>query len=310
MSIHISSTDDMDGAIRSLAERHQNVLVLRDYRCINPIRMRDKLLLDLNLQWALSWKRGADVLVENWRRDGGVMLYRSNPINKRPFVPVCDAIMFIETPLQMDYFEYVCQSARREIVVYKPPSWQLHEKTVAYRYPQREDFILLESILDSLEFVTKSEIGLRAVAASKFERAGVFTEDDIFQLTGWEPIRLKYLLFRYKHLVHRWHPYTMRFTPDDSELKWGWDLLKTQPEFDHRVHALKFNVIYPLVLGFKTMLRQLIRHSHIEAEEKIYVVNCDRRTVDFEAFDAVNNMRRGKWFALRNFVDNLPEYSI
>lgn len=304
-------TDDMEAAVRSLSERHRNVLVLMDYKSVRPIRMNTRgKLWDLDIDWCMGWKPNADEVVSRWRAKGGILQYRSNPRAKRPHCPEADAIVFVECPMQWDQFEHQCLSARQEVVVYRPPTWSLHERTIEHLFPSREAYETIEAYMDALVFGEFDEVQQRAIAASGYKRGAAFMADDLMQVAGWDEKFLRYLLRRYSFQVTRWHPYKLRLQPRSADMRWAWDVLCAQPEFSRKCHALRFNELYPRRPGFKTMMRRLSKENYISPEDCIYVVDSDRRHVDIDVFVAVNNMHRGRWLRIRNFVDDMEEYRI
>ena len=306
-------TNDMEAAVRSLAARHNTVLVLMDYKSVKPIRMRTAALLgDLDIEGVIAWNPKADEAVERWRRRGGIMQYRSIPNAKRPNVPPADAILFIEAPMQWDRFEHVCLSARQAVVIYRPPTWELHTKSIDFLYPPTEAYATLEAYLDALQFDTPSEY-LAAItrAEPQLAKPVAFTGEDLCEMMEWEPKQLKYLLkSRYRLAIKRWHPYKLMYEPKGGEKLWAWNVLKTQPSPADRIHMLRYDESRPKQVGLKRLIKLMVKEHYLVRKDPVYVADAKRNPVDYEAVEAVNQMHRARWRKVRDFVDDLPEYEI
>lgn len=299
----IFATDDMELALRRMAERNRDVLALLDYKTVRPIRMRTLAKLsDLEIDLCWAWRPDAAERMEAWKRRGGIMQYRCRPNARRPLVPSSDAILFAECPLQWDAFDSLASCARQEAVVYRPPVWDGHTRTIDMMFPPRESYEAIEAYIDARPGPPFKH--------SMFEHSASFTAEPLLSMYDWTEKQLRYLLRGYPHAVHRWHPYTLRLKPEDPNLRWAWDVLCAQPQLKPRTHLIRFNLVRPRIPGFQSMLKALVRGKYVRADECIYDADLDRRRKDIDEREAVNNMRRGKWFKLRNFVDELPEYPI
>lgn len=309
MSVRLYHTTDMEATVRSLAQRHRNLMILMDYKSVRPIRLATRLKLgDLAMEMVMAWKPGAPQAVERWQREGGILQYRSNPMMLLPPCPPADAIMLVECPMQWDRFEHARLHARQELAVFLPPTWSLHEKTIDHLYPRRDVYATLEAYLDALQFAEQSEYLQRVARLGKWDKCVAFTSDDLMQMVGWDDKFLKFVLRRYRFKVQRWQVYTAHFPPDDHELVWAWELLRRQPQVDHKKYALLVGNTTPRTPGFLPALKRLIWRKHVAVNDHVYVADVNRKRSDIDAFDAVNNMHRGKWFKVRNFVEQLPEY--
>lgn len=313
MTVTYHQTSNMEAAVRSMKERYQTVLVLMDYKSVKPIRMRTTALLsDLGIEWSMAWKPETASAIERWRRKGGIMQYRSIPQAKRPDTPIADAILFVEAPMQWDRLEHVCMSARQAVVIYRPPTWELHSRSIDFLYPAAETYATLEAYIDALRYATPDEyLATIARVEPTMKHPVAFTGEDICEIANWDPKQLKYLLLsRYRKSIKRWHPYRVRLEPRGVEKQWAYDILKAQPSPQDGVHMLRFNEPAPRILGFMKMIKLLTRAKYLVAKPVVYVADAAAKLTDYEAVEAVNAMHRARWLKVRDFVDSLPEYQI
>ena len=310
--VKLYRTDSMEAAMRHMAETNRNVIVYWRHKTIKPIRMRLNLTRDILCEVAMSWMPMAQAAVDRWAQRGGVLIWKPHPLAHRAPVPACDAMLFIECPMQIDQFNHITKDVKQEVVVYRPPTWELHNESVEQYWPGKNTYSTLDAIAGALvgrELTEEMEGVLRACGYPAASTAA-FTAWDIEQLTGWNERHLKLVMhYKYKFNYGRWHLYSLRFPPDDPELLWAYNIIRQQPEVSRKVHTLRLaRPAGSYVHGFKTMLKRLEKENYVVREDSIYVLNTAHRPLDYDRIDAITNMHRGRWFAMKALVDGAQEY--
>lgn len=303
----------METAARQLAETNRNVIIFMQYKSIKPIRIQMNALKDLHIELCKVWQPTGKPAVERWKAKGGLLVYRPHPLSTFEVLPDCDAMLIIEAPYLYTDYERITRNVRQEVVVYRPPTWELHNETLDYLYPQSNTYATLDAIVRSMvgrELTEDMQGALDATGYDPFTTA-VFTAWDIEQLTGWDEKFLKYALrHRYLRYSYRWHIYTARIRPDhDEALRWAYDIILQQPQVARGEYALRNDLPKgPYIYGFKTQIKRLKRLSYITREDNIYVISLKGTPMQVDKLDAVNNMYRGRWYKLKAVIDDAPEY--
>ena len=310
--VKLYQTDNMEAAARQLVDTNRNVIIYMQHRSARPIRMRMNKLKDLHIELAKAWLPFAPATIERWQAKGGLLVYRPHPNSFKAVVPACDAMLFIECPFLQTDFERITTHVKQEVVVYRPPTWELHNETIECLFPQAGTYVTLEAIFKSLIGRELSEEMQGALNASGYSpgTSAVFTVWEIEQLTGWNERFLKFALHhRYLRYSARYNVYSIRFKPDDEGMAWAYDILRGEPEIARGQYILRNDGPKgPYVPGFKTQLKRLKRFNYIVREDSIYIVNFDGKPLEIDKLDAINNMYRGRWFKLKNMIDDAPEY--
>ena len=311
---NIYQTDNMEAAMRRLGETNRNLLLYWNFKAVKPIRIRMNLTRDILCEDARAWKPGAQATVDRWTQRGGTLIWRPHPITAKAPVPACDAMLFTECPFQIDRFEHIIQSVRQEVVVYRPPTWQLHNETIEYFYPGKDVYVTLEAICKGLlgRELTEEMQGVLTACRYPVATTAVYTAWDVKMLTGWSEKFLKHALhYRYKYHSGRWQVYSTRIPPENDDMRWAYELLRSQPEVAFKSYAMKNGIpAGGRVPGFEVMLKRLMKENYVVREENIYVLNTAHPPMDHDKVDAVNNMFRGRFWKMKALVDSAPEYPL
>jgi hypothetical protein len=259
----------------------------------------------------LAWKPYTKGTIGRWEDNGGALLWRPHPIGK-VVPPPSDAMLFVECPFQIDKFQNVIKDVKQEIVIYRPPTWELHNQTLDHMYPNRDTYVTLDAIMRGFvgRELDEEMQGVLDACGYPASTTAVFTAWDIEQLTGWTEKFLKYAMnYKYRYNSGRWHVYTLRIPPTDRDMLWAYNILLEQPEISRKVHTLRVNLPKGgRILGFETMLKRMLKEHYVTRDDNIYVINTAHPPLDYDKIDAINNMYRGRWFAMKSLVDSTEEY--
>lgn len=310
----IYQTDNMEEALRAMARRNHLTMVYSQFRAVRPIRMRVNMLRDIDIELCIQHKPFAQATIDRWANKGGVMIYRPYPIGFKHLPPPTDAQLFAECPYQADKFELLSAKVRQEVVVYRPPTWELHNETIDHIYPNSSAYVAFDAMFESLvgRELTEAQASVMALSGVPVERAAVFEPWDIEAITGWKEKFIKGAITRqYRFNFSRWHVYSTRIPPDDEDMRWAYDLLRTQHQVAPECYGLRFN--FPIggrIPGFEKMLNKLLLYNYVVREDNIYVVDVGHPPLDYDKINAINNMHRGRWFKMKTIVDESPEYDL
>jgi hypothetical protein len=314
MSPRIFHTDNMELSIAALEKAHAHVIAYLSLKAIRPIRPRwDLVKTKRFIEHCYAWKPTAGPVLERWQQEGGVMIYRPEPNTRLIKLPPCDALLLVECPVQIDVFESLIANVRQEVVVYRPPTWNLHVETVEHRYPQAGTYIAMESMFKGFvgrELTDEEDVILQHTGFNRASTA-VFTADDVKMITGWTEKYLRMALnYRYKYCSARYDVYTMRIRPDHNEvLTYAWQIMEKQLRTAPGEYAMRRSEpAGPYIKGFKAALRQLMLKHYVSRDESVYVIDLSGKPIEADRLDAVNNMYRGRWYKMRNLIDQSPEF--
>ena len=311
--VKLYQTDDMEASLQQLVDTNRNVLIYMRHKCVRPIRLRLNKLPDMHVELCKVWKPFAQATIDRWQANGGAMVYRPHPNTQKDSIPACDAMLIIESPFLITDFERITRNVRQEVVVYRPPTWELHNESMESIYPRADTYITMDTIFRSLVGRELTQEMQAALDATKFPVAttAVFTADDITALTGWSERFLKQALrYRYRFMSMRWHVYYVRMKPHhDEAMRWAYEILAKQVEVAPRQYALRANrPSGPYIHGFKTQMKRMVRENYLSIEDNIYVINTGGPPMQIDKLDAINNMYRGRWFKLKTLVDEAPAH--
>jgi hypothetical protein len=302
----------MEAALQTMLERNHHVVSLMEHRTVRPIRMRfKKLTLNVPVSTAIAYMPSESTGIARWQDKGGLLMYRPQGRSFKGTHPASDALLLVEAPLQWEWLQDRIANVRQEVVIYRPPTWELHTEAIEHRYPHRHAFETLEAMLAA--FKTRDlpeDLAIATDVVPHWDNPVVFTEDEAYGVAGWEGRFIRSLLNKsYLRTSIKLSVFSLRFPPDDADMRWAYDIIREQPEVRPRQHVLPNDKPQGEYLsGFRRMLWKLMRYNHIIRESGIYIVNGDRPPLQLDRIEAIYNMHRGKWFKVRSFVDELPEY--
>ena len=304
-------TPDMEAAIRLMAQRNHYATIFVDYNCKRRIRLRANKIADLPMKVVRPWDTFANMRMDAWRNKGGLLHYSYSHAYPAPVMT--DAMLFVEAPLQYDAFVKHTSRVVNEVIVYRPPTWELHTETINRLYPTSETHSAIDLVIDGLmgrELTPVSGAALMLSGAHASYTA-VFTADDIAALTGMDEAQLRTVLRhrRFFGLSHRYHPYRLNIRPDAMDLAWAYDVLEAEPDVYRGLRMLRTDrPLGPHQEGFNKLLKELCRQKYVTREPRIYVVTQGFAPLNPSVADASSNARRGDWYKMMTAIDAAKEY--
>lgn len=260
--------------------------------------------------------------IEKWHSSGGVLHYIASSHERT--APECDAMFIVECPLLHQELLRISSFSKKECVVYRPPTWQLHAETAATRFAMSDDLALLFSTLRT--FIGRDDLRPRHIAAMEYAKydpaiTAVFTYKEVFDLIGFNTKKQVRLLSRWaKWSKCSYDFYMPQIEPEDAEWLAMFRVLEEEPEFCNGLRLLRNGELGRIhlpesyqpkrVRGFKQILRKMVKERYVTQYPSINLLQFKPRDPDDEMFDAISGVRLKQVKRMCDFVDGLPEYPI
>jgi hypothetical protein len=120
----------MESAANLLLRNFRHVLIRAAYDNYTRIRFRADDVEDPRVYFG---KANVPSQIKKWRETGGALITWRNTNLEGPH----DAILFVECPKTMSAIRGATRNTAHVGVIYIPPSWRLHDETLAYRHRDR-----------------------------------------------------------------------------------------------------------------------------------------------------------------------------
>lgn len=315
-------TNDMESAIRTMAARNPHSVVNTAYKCNRRIKMRGAMIYDV-LNAHFAWALGADIAarIARWQESGGVLFYRGSWIRDR--LPPADALLFVECPFQHYEYENLAERIRKEVIIYRPPTWELHDEAIDFSYPLAWKFQVLDLAIYGL--AGRSDLHPRLEAAIRYSSLGeatssAFTLEDLSICSGFTPVEVTKLLHsrQYSHTVRCYKCFVPQQEPEDPEQLAMYRILENEPDVHDGTRMLrnlelaarfKHETKGYRVPKFKTFLFKMVRTGDVGRLPDIYVASSITRSRSWSVmWNAKMRARREEWAKMRDLIDQAPEY--
>jgi hypothetical protein len=196
-----------------------------------------------------------------------------------------------------------------EVILYKPPTWELHEELVDFLYPSSAHYRTLLLFIKGIRGAPTSQLQQDALSLSGHDPklTTVFNAHEIAPVLGMSARQVKMLLgFKFRGFHTRYSTYLPMLRPNTSDLSVAFDVLTELPAQDGEWRLLRFDDFEESKLA----LKQLVKYGYVRRGKDIYLLQDGYRQPDYIAIDAVNNARRGDWYKMRTIVDRATPIDI
>ena len=152
MPAKISSTIDMEGAIKAMISRSDKCIINNSYYNSKKIKLRPTFIHEIK-PITICW-------YETPNREERIANWKSGPIwfeGRGVYDLNAEALFLPECPLRYDIFKKLTRGIERDIIVYKPSSWMFHDMTANQRYSRRDVQIALKILIEELEGKERTE---------------------------------------------------------------------------------------------------------------------------------------------------------
>lgn len=308
----IYQTSDMEAAIHTMVERNDRCVVYMNYENIRRIRVRGNDLITIKGSVCKATQPTAKLQIDHWIRHRGALFYY--PSSKVNLVPECDALFFVEAPNNYSRFADLAKRVNREIIIYKPPTWALHEELIEKRYPTSYLTSTMLMIAEGLRERELCDIHKAALDYSGFDPDGasVFEAGDIMEISGATVSQVNKLFrdFGFRGKFVRYDVIAPMAEPDDPHLMEMYKAIESLPNVYNGYRMIPFLRLPGEFHNTFRILTALYREGSIRKLPSIYVLEKGYKPSPKHVRDAITVANRAQWFKIRNLVDNSPIYPI
>lgn len=302
----IYQTDNMEAAIRAMVYRNSDCLLLRRHFIKKAIRLRSIDIKDLGGVLCKAKSPLADGQIARWKQLHGLLYYHWSSGYE---IPDTDALFFVECPLQ--YFEFqnhLCH-VNREVVIYRPPVWTLHEQKIEQLYPSSTYLLTIMGVVEALRNRPLDDLQSTVLEYSGLPGdAAVFYAHEIEAITGIESRNMTRLIknIRFNGIYLRYTPIAPIIEPEDPTDKAVFDSIVNMG-----AGYQDYRLLRPIdFVGVSHIINRLIRTGYLATRHTVYLVGKMDRALRYAKIDAVNATYRANWYRMKNVVDNAPKYPI
>lgn len=301
--LRVFHTKDRESAARALLARHRHVLLRNKNMLWQPLRIRKEKLTDLRPYIVMS-PAACDAQLEAWNRDGGLLIYDRGH-RRRENIVAHGAQVVGECPASVDLLRIYSAGTRGELVVFKPPSWEEHEKWVAAFWPTAETCRKLYALAEA----APRDEPLRA--ALDLPPCRMLTDSDACKALG----RSKAEVTRIRNAIFRTRDYwtvikvRARIAPPERTLAEFYTYLTTSfPAVDGHHAIVEHEMIAAWWKG-TTLLRALERAGSIEISDTVRCYLLDGLPPDWERVDEAHIDARRHLMEMVGYIEESAEFT-
>ena len=141
-------TADMERAVEAMASRHKHCVLKKTYKTDAPIYIRTNATNGVPYY---SWhpkqiKTNGEL--QRWQEHGGVLIDPDQDWSLDERIPTYDAVLWAEAPIDTYALHKYGERCRRDVVVFRPPTWNQHEAVVSKFFPTG---LALDRAMDKVE---------------------------------------------------------------------------------------------------------------------------------------------------------------
>ena len=305
----IYRTRDMEAAIRLMTEQNALSTVFFYNGLRKPIRPRLNLIKDIPSITARTWDTFFQDRVETWKEKRGLLLFKGRA-SETSRIPETAALLLTECPVKHTVLEKFMARARREIIVFRPPSWVLHQQMVDQLHPSADHLRALEMVVNGLR---GRDVDARLTAAALYagvnpKDATIFTAPEVIGMLGIDYSVFRVLMndFMWRGHYTRFHAYTPVIEPDNEMLLDLYRRLEAEPDVYKGERLLRFNQLDGR--NQRTNMKMLSREKSVIRGTHIHIVTPGWRPMRPARYDALSQVPRADWFKIKNVIDAAPEY--
>jgi hypothetical protein len=303
--MQIYRTEDMEGSIRKMVRRNSHPIVFEKRWCRRHIPVRKDLVEDIPSMLIIPKGESCFEVVKMWGVRQCLLWYRWR--EWPDWRPQGEAMLFVECPLEYEFFEWICRGIRREIIVYQPPSWSMQEETIIAKNPGAGEAKTIVEIASCFRTKPNNLMEELALILSGFPRdlITIFTSREIESLTQLKFSTIRKILRKGYRANYAWYrPIRMNGCPDDPTLRGAYLKLDELPKYEGGLLMVRsgMTMLHPQVLS------NLYECNAITIHNPIHIVIPGRKAIDLALMDAMANVKMGSWYKMRRIVEEAPLY--
>jgi len=290
--VNLYSTRNMEDSLQALAKVYPHIAFNRYYQ--NEFRIHLRMskvkhvnwyfrgaghkLVNSNESQVAAWRENTGILVDSYDTDFGTF-------------GRCDAYLFAECPTSLYRIESAARHIDHCLVIYNPPTWSEHEKTVNRKSPPTDEVKkFFEVALTLNDYITDQEMrelsGVESLAAIRWflqEHGNLKRQDPIFQ------IKLFYV--PEKPALIPMANFILKYPVQENGYR-------RVPLF----HVKQFNRRYML------FLKELAKEGALQKGPTLYYYKFLKHHVNWEMIARQHRMIRSEFLRIQELVENAPEF--
>lgn len=288
---------DMEGGLRLACERNSRVVAnLRSFTS-RPIRLRKKPLQDIPSVTHFWGDPFREKQIAIWRESKKLLYGKWSLRNLNDF-PQTDCIFFAESPYFYSDLEAFATKAKFEVVVYRPPTWELHEEVVERNWPHYEFARVIIEAARARKGLPVDD--LIASALTDPWQVG-FRAADLEAITGASPIMIRKAVGRIKRRGACYVPMLPIVAPLMPALMPDYERICALPERPGGYRLVPFSTATTRVSY------ALTRCGSMRREAPVFVIDTRLDNFKWLRTNVEMSMQRAEWFKMKTMLDNSPE---
>jgi len=303
--IKIYTTSDMEGAIRSMSQRNDLSIVFMKHWCKRRIPLLEEKVLDIPSITIDPKAEGWRYILERWRQRRCLLYYKYREYPD--WRPRGDAMLFVETPITYDFFEWITRGILREVIIYRPPDWAMQEEILSIKNPVSEHYRMVLEIARNFRIKSRNvreEIALRLSGFPPVETA-VFTRNDLSEICGLPLQEIKTILTKGARKAHCWfQPLRLNSPPIDEGLTKGYRYLEQYKDWGDGLRMIRAGArgVHNLVI------HKLIECGSITYWPPVHVLWDGWKPLSVTKIDIEQNVKMAEWYKMRQIIEGAEEY--
>lgn len=310
-------TTNMEESAKILHEAHRHLVIRYVYKNDPAIRFRMNTLKGIPVYWYRPWKAYAQQFLKDWENEGGVLV-DSNQIEKP--ASESDAYLHVECPLKLKIFNHRISRNREVTVIYKPPVWYPHEKTVHRLYPSPETVArvkswitirakdpLTERDLKACEVVGCVNDGVVVATDTEIELGAKLTVTDI-GLHNLRKVMFHYKFSSVRPIEQAVHVLKPTCPPMDKSMLDIWKWLDDLPALSNGDRLLNEQMIKDKWGQNTGVLRKLSHSGNIVKRDKLHIYAVDRLGPDMQKIEAAHETAVSELNEMIGYVESLERF--
>lgn len=304
--MNLFKVTSIEPGIRAVCARNARVLVNLNYLPGRSIKVRTKLLVDIPSTRFLRTDPLREQKVAIWREHKKV-LYGKWASWCLSDLPMTDALFDPTCPLQYSDFETMSRKVRFEYVVYRPPTWELHQTVVDKRYPPYDYMrVIAEAALARYGFDRDDPMKQAAVMSSQIEKdyAVAFNHSDLAVVTGASESQLYSTMRNLGRKGESRVPVRLMLPPTGEHAELFADTYAKLEALPEHIEGVRF--IRPQ-WAFGMVIRAMARKGFVRTLDPIFVMDARVERLNWVRMIALSSVHRAEWFKMMHAVDHAPE---
>lgn len=316
---HLYKTAQIELAVESMAARNKHSILKKTYNTKNPIYVKTNHCRGVPFFLWNPRVKSMDRELERWKVEGGVLIDNGGDYELDERIQGFDAALFAEAPIDSCFLNFYGKRCKKEIIVFRPPTWAEHEATVGRLFPtglamergaERIRQHMQEGLSPKFRQVLKDcniDAGPFSFAASDKELA-----DELdMEVYAFAALRARMLeIMRRKY----WQPLMVlipKISPDNPAYLPIYRFIENLPDRANGERYLQDATLRAMSKEYKAVVRAMVREGCLERRPYVYVWDLNQSVLPIpEVFDRRHRKATTELQFLKQLVDSATSYPL